>query len=61
MTGVVGALVVLAVLAAVGLAMAVRPRVRRLAQAVAAWRREVDAALTRLRALRRARPRRPAS
>jgi hypothetical protein len=56
--GVVGALVTIAVVLAIVLVLAVRPPARRLARAAAALRGDVDTRLGRLRALRRARPRR---
>jgi hypothetical protein len=57
MTGVVGALVALAVVLALLLVLGVRPHVRRLARSVAALRADVAARLGRLRAIRAARPR----
>ena len=57
MTGVVGALVALAVLVALVLVLAVRPHVRRLARSVAALRADTDLGLARLRAIRAASPR----
>jgi hypothetical protein len=55
MTGVVGALVALAVVVALVLVLAVRPHVRRLTRSVAALRADVAAGLARLRAIRAAR------
>jgi hypothetical protein len=60
MTGVVGALIALAVLMALVLVLALRPHVRRLARSVAALRSDTAARLARLRAIRAARPPRPA-
>lgn len=60
MTGLIGALLALGVVLAIALGMGIRPRVRRLAQATAAWRSDADAGIARLRALRSARPRRDA-
>ena len=57
MTGVVGALVALAVLVALVLVLAVRPHVRRLARSATALRADTDLGLARLRALRAASPR----
>ena len=61
MTGVVGALVALAVVVALVLVLAVRPHVRRLTRSVAALREETAVAVGRLRAIRadRLRPRSP--
>jgi hypothetical protein len=56
MTGVVGALVALAVLVALVLVLAVRPHVRRLARGVAVLRADTAARLDRLRAIRAERP-----
>jgi hypothetical protein len=56
--GVVGAVVMFAVVLAIVLVLAVRPPARRFARAAAALRVDVDVALDRLRALRRTRPRR---
>jgi hypothetical protein len=56
--GVVGAAVTFAVVLAIVLVLAVRPPARRFARAAAALRGDVDVRLGRLRALRRARPRR---
>ena len=58
MTGVVGALVALAVVMALVLVLGVRPHVRRLGRSVAALRTDTTARLARLRALRAAAPRR---
>jgi hypothetical protein len=55
MTGLVGALVVLAAVLALMLVLAVRPHARRLDRAAAALRADTDAGLARLRALRPAR------
>ena len=52
MTGVVGALVALAVVVALVLVLAVRPHVRRLARSVAVLRADTTARLDRLRAIR---------
>jgi hypothetical protein len=52
MTGVVGALVALAVVVALVLVLGVRPHVRRLTRSVAALRADVAARLGRLRAIR---------
>lgn len=57
MTGVVGALVALAVVVALLLVLAVRPHVRRLARSVAVLRADTAAGIARLRAIRAARPR----
>jgi hypothetical protein len=57
MTGVVGALVALAVVVALVLVLTVRPHVRRLTRSVAALRADVAARVARLRAIRAARPR----
>jgi hypothetical protein len=57
MTGVVGALVALAVVVALVLVLAVRPHVRRLARSVAVLRTDTATRLDRLRAIRAARPR----
>ena len=59
MTGVVGALVALAVVVALVLVLAVRPHVRRLARSVAVLRADTAAGIARLRAIRAARPRVP--
>lgn len=56
MTGVVGALVALAVVVALLLVLAVRPHVRRLARSVAVLRADTAAGIARLRAIRAARP-----
>ena len=58
MTGVVGALVALAVVVALVLVLGVRPHVRRLSRSVAALRTDTAARRARLRALRAAAPRR---
>ena len=58
MTGVVGALVALAVVVALVLVLAVRPHVRRLARSVAVLRADTATRLDRLRAIRAARPHR---
>ena len=58
MTGVVGALVALAVVVALLLVLGVRPHVRRLSRSVAALRADTAARLARLRALRAEAPRR---
>jgi hypothetical protein len=58
MTGVVGALVALAVVLALVLVLGVRPHVRRLGRSVATLRTDTAARLARLRALRAAAPRR---
>ena len=58
MTGVVGALVALAVVVALVLVLGVRPHVRRLSRSVAALREDTAARLARLRALRAEAPRR---
>lgn len=58
---VVLAVVTLAVLAAVGLGLAVRTRAQRLSGAVTVLRGDLDAGLARLRDLRRARARRDAA
>ena len=58
MTGVVGALVALAVVVALVLVLGVRPHVRRLSRSVAALRADTAARLARLRALRAEAPRR---
>ena len=52
MTGVVGALVALAVVVALVLVLAVRPHVRRLARSVAVLRADTATRLDRLRAIR---------
>ena len=52
MTGVVGALVALAVVVALVLVLAVRPHLRRFTRSAAALRTDVDAGLVRLRAIR---------
>jgi hypothetical protein len=59
MTGVIGALVALAVVVALLLVLAVRPHVRRLARSVAVLRADTGIRLDRLRAIRAARPRVP--
>ena len=59
MTGVVGALVALAVVVALVLVLAVRPHVRRLARSVAVLRADTATGIARLRAIRAARPRVP--
>jgi hypothetical protein len=56
MTGVVGALVALAVVVALVLVLAVRPHVRRLARSVAVLRTDTATRLDRLRAIRAERP-----
>ena len=56
MTGVVGALVALAVVVALVLVLAVRPHVRRLTRSVATFRADTTAGLAQLRAIRAARP-----
>ena len=56
MTGVVGALVALAVVVALVLVLAVRPHVRRLARSVAVLRADTATRLDRLRAIRAERP-----
>ena len=61
MTGVVGALVALAVVVALVLVLAVRPHVRRLARSVAVLRADTAAGCDRLRAIRAARPHAPPS
>ena len=53
MTGVVGALVALAVVVALVLVLGVRPHVRRLTRSVAALRADTAARLARLRAIAR--------
>ena len=53
MTGVVGALVALAVVVALVLVLAVRPHVRRLTRSVAVFRADTTAGLAQLRAIRR--------
>jgi hypothetical protein len=58
MTGVVGALVALAVVVALLLVLGVRPHVRRLSRSVAVLRADIAARLTRLRAIRAEAPRR---
>ena len=58
MTGVVGALVALAVVVALVLVLAVRPHVRRLARSVAVLRADTGTKIDRLRAIRAARPHR---
>jgi hypothetical protein len=58
MTGVVGALVALAVVVALVLVLGVRPHVQRLGRSVAALRADTAARLARLRALRAESPRR---
>ena len=57
MTGVVGALVALAVVVALVLVLAVRPHVRGLARSVAVLQADTRTRLDRLRAIRAARPR----
>ena len=57
MTGVVGALVALAVVVALVIVLAVRPHVRRLTRSVAALRADTTAAVERLQAIRAARSR----
>jgi hypothetical protein len=52
MTGVVGALVALAVVVALVLVLAVRPHVRRLTRSVAVFRTDTTAGLAQLRAIR---------
>ena len=59
MTGVVGALVALAVVVALVLVLAVRPHVRRLVRSVTVLRADTRTRLDRLRAIRAARPRVP--
>jgi hypothetical protein len=59
MTGVVGALVALAVVVALVLVLAVRPHVRRLARSVAVLRADTGIRVDRLRAIRAARLRVP--
>jgi hypothetical protein len=61
MTGVVGALVALAVVVALVLVLGVRPHVRRLTRSVAALRIDTAARIARLRAIRAERGRPPAS
>ena len=61
MTGVVGALVALAVVVALLLVLAVRPHVRRLARSVAVLRADTGTRLDRLRAIRAERPAPPAA
>ena len=56
MTGVVGALVALAVVVALVLVLAVRPHVRRLTRSVALFRTDTTAGLAQLRAIRARRP-----
>jgi hypothetical protein len=56
MTGVVGALVALAVVVALVLVLAVRPHVRRLTRSVAVFRADTTAGLAQLRAIRARRP-----
>ena len=56
MTGVVGALVALAVVVALVLLLAVRPHVRRLTRSVAVLRTDTATRLDRLRAIRAERP-----
>jgi len=58
MTGVVGALVALAVVVALVLVLGVRPHVQRLGRSVAALRADTATRLARLRALRAESPRR---
>ena len=58
MIGWVGALVTVAVVAAIVLVLAVRPPVRRFTRAAAALRADLDVRLGLLRALSHARPRR---
>ena len=58
MTGVVGALVALAVVVALVLVLGVRPHVRRLTRSVAALRADTATRLGRLKAIRAAAPRR---
>ncbi len=58
MTGVVGALVALAVVVGLVLVLGLRPHVRRFARSAAALRADADAGMARLRAIRAARPRR---
>lgn len=57
MTGVVGALVALAVVVALVLVLAVRPHVRRLARTVEVLRADTGTRLERLRVIRAERPR----
>jgi hypothetical protein len=52
MTGVVGALVALAVVVALVLVLAVRPHVRRLTRSVTGFRTDTAAGLAQLRAIR---------
>src|SRR4051794_41896881 len=59
MTGVVGALVALAVVVALVLVLAVRPHVRRLTRSVATLRADTTAAVERLQTIRSARSRTP--
>jgi hypothetical protein len=59
MTGVVGALVALAVVVALVLVLAVRPHVRRLTRSVAVFRTDTTAGLAQLRTIRSARSRPP--
>jgi hypothetical protein len=59
MTGVVGALVALAVVVALVLVLAVRPHVRRLTRSVAVFRTDTTAGLAQLRAIRAGRRRDP--
>jgi hypothetical protein len=56
MTGVVGALVALAVVVALVLVLAVRPHVRRLTRSVTVFRADTTAGLAQLRAIRARRP-----
>ena len=56
MTGVVGALVALAVVVALVLVLAVRPHVRRLTRSVATLRADTTAAVERLQTIRARRP-----
>jgi hypothetical protein len=58
-TGVVGALVALAVVVALVLVLAVRPHVRRLTRSVAAFRADTTTGLAQLRAIRAGRQRHP--
>ena len=58
MTGVIGALVALAVVVALVLVLAVRPHVRRLTRSVATLRADTAARLGRLKAIRAEAPRR---
>ena len=58
MTGVVGALVALAVVVALLLVLGVRPHIRRFSRSVAVLRADIAARLTRLRAIRAETPRR---